>query len=525
MATIPTGPAKIGRYQILGELGRGAMGRVYRAFDPNIGRNIALKVIPLDTADPEQAQRFRREAQAAGILSHPNIVTIYDAGEDGGFLYIAMELVDGPTLQHLLAQGPLPLEQALSLAEQASAALDHAHARAIVHRDIKPANLMVQAGILKVTDFGVAKSGMTGLTSTGQVLGTPSYLAPEVVKGGAADARSDIFSLGAVLYELFTGTRAFPGDNISTVIYRVISEQPPAPSRVLSTLPPGLNHAVLKALAKEPDERYSQCADLVADLKNYGALAAEGTVAAQPPAAAAPFPEMLDQTVKLTAVKSSSALPSPTRPSPAKAAPSIASRSKFAWITAALVVMLLAGGLFLRSRRGAAPDSLTPAAETAGGAGRSATPSPGMRATGMRATPSSAAAAVGGAGAAGSDADKPSALGAPLPPAAAPDASASGSNGAATGSPAAAPPAPVAMGRLAVHTEPPGARILLNGEETDYRAPVNFALAPGRYQITLVRAGFSDETREIVVEPNRAQELRITMKRGGVIRRLNPFRR
>src|SRR3972149_2190268 len=138
MATPPTGPETIGRYQILGELGRGAMGRVYRAFDPNIGRNNAVKVIPLDTADPELAMRFRREAQAAGILSHPNIVTIFDAGDDGGFLYIAMELVDGQTLQQMLSTGPLPLAQAISFCEQAGAALDHAHNRAIIHRDIKP---------------------------------------------------------------------------------------------------------------------------------------------------------------------------------------------------------------------------------------------------------------------------------------------------------------------------------------------------------------------------------------------------
>ncbi|MBI2818909.1 MAG: serine/threonine protein kinase, partial [Acidobacteria bacterium] len=143
MTSNSAGPQKIGRYQILGELGRGAMGRVYRAFDPNIGRNIAVKVIPLDTADPELATRFRREAQAAGILSHPNIVTIFDAGDDGGFLYIAMELVEGQTLQQMLSSGPLPVEQVISFCEQAGAALDHAHARAIIHRDIKPANIMV----------------------------------------------------------------------------------------------------------------------------------------------------------------------------------------------------------------------------------------------------------------------------------------------------------------------------------------------------------------------------------------------
>jgi len=299
MASTPTGPEKIGRYKILGELGRGAMGRVYRAFDPNIGRNIAVKVIPLDTADPELAMRFRREAQAAGILSHPNIVTIFDAGDDGGFLYIAMELVEGPTLQQMLAQGPLPIEQVISFCEQAGAGLDHAHARAIIHRDIKPANIMVQAGVVKVTDFGVAKSGTAGMTSTGQVLGTPSYLAPEVVKGGAADARSDVFSFGVVLYEMLTGRRAFAGDNLSTIIYRIIAEQPPAPTLVVSSLPAGVNYVVQKALAKERDERYASCAELVADLRNYSALEAQGKAAALPVNVPPPFPDMLSKTAKL----------------------------------------------------------------------------------------------------------------------------------------------------------------------------------------------------------------------------------
>ena len=178
----PMSLEKAGRYQITGELGHGAMGVVYRGFDPTIGRTVAIKTVLLDTGDPEMIRRFRREAQAAGILSHPNIVTIYDAGEDHGVFYIAMELVEGETLQQVMQSGPLPMEKVIPIVEQVGSALDHAHARQIIHRDIKPANIMLAGDSAKVMDFGVAKMSGVGLTSTGQVLGTPSYMSPELVK-------------------------------------------------------------------------------------------------------------------------------------------------------------------------------------------------------------------------------------------------------------------------------------------------------------------------------------------------------
>ena len=510
MASTPTGPEKIGRYKILGELGRGAMGRVYRAFDPNIGRNIAVKVIPLDTADPELAMRFRREAQAAGILSHPNIVTIFDAGDDGGFLYIAMELVEGPTLQQMLAQGPLPIEQVISFCEQAGAGLDHAHARAIIHRDIKPANIMVQAGVVKVTDFGVAKSGTAGMTSTGQVLGTPSYLAPEVVKGGAADARSDVFSFGVVLYEMLTGRRAFAGDNLSTVIYRIISEQPPAPTLVVSTLPAGVNYVVQKALAKERDERYASCAELVADLRNYSALEAQGKAAALPVNVPPPFPDMLSKTAKLDLGSVQS--PAPAAPPPIAPA-AAASQKKLAWGVAGLAAALIVGAILWRGRSAnepsstatAPPPTSAPAAPSnASGPGTSSNPPQPVTTPSTRRSP-----------------DQTPANASPAPASRVAAAPATG-----TASPRAAPPAAALMGRVVVHTEPAGARILVNGEATSYRTPVNFALAPGRYKITVERDGFESVTQEVVVEANRAATTRIELKRsgGGILRRL-PFRR
>ncbi len=276
---------KAGRYQIIGELGHGAMGVVYRGFDPTIGRTVAIKTVLLDTGDPELIKRFRREAQAAGILSHPNIVTIYDAGEDNGVFYIAMELVEGETLQQIVARGPLPMDQMMAIAEQVSGALDHAHARQIIHRDIKPSNIMVTGDTAgdtaKVMDFGVAKITSMGMTSTGQVLGTPSYMSPELVKGANLDGRSDIFSLGVVLYEMVTGSKPFIGENITTVIYKIIGEQPEPPADINPALHPGLNYVVLKALAKNPADRYQNCAELVADLKNYRALSDQGKAAAR----------------------------------------------------------------------------------------------------------------------------------------------------------------------------------------------------------------------------------------------------
>ena len=511
MATIPTSPGKIGRYQILGELGRGAMGRVYRAFDPTIGRNVALKTIPLDTSDPELAMRFRREAQAAGILSHPNIVTIYDAGEDAGFLYIAMELVEGQTLQQMLAQGPLPLDQVISIGEQTGAALDHAHARAIIHRDIKPANIMMQAGMVKVTDFGVAKAGAAGMTSTGQVLGTPSYLAPEVVKGGAADARSDIFSLGAVIYELLTGRRAFPGDNLSTIIYRVIAEQPSPPSTVVSSLPAGLNHAVLKALAKEPEGRYTICADLVADLKNHRALEANGTAVAQSANAAAPFPELLARTSKFNAEDPA------LRTQPMNAAqvqPSPASRARFGWLAAAVVGILLVAGFLWRSRM-ASNTVFPPSDGSALAPAASAPSSPGDR-------PESPATSLPPKSPQPVSASPPDrAASAPPPSSIAVTLPGSGGTAASEAGPATA----VAMGRVAIHTAPAGARITIDGQETSYRSPVNIVLPAAMHQIKVERAGFATESRDVVVEASRALQVRIVMKRAGLIRRLNPFRR
>ena len=271
---------KAGRYEIVGELGRGAMGVVYKAVDPVIGRTVAVKAIRLSSegtglSRAELLARFQTEARAAGLLTHPNIVVVFDAGEEDGLYYITMEMVEGKSLQALLDDGhAFPLPRVLRIVEQACSALQFAHERNVVHRDIKPANIMLTADdTVKVTDFGTAKILQFGtVQQTAHVMGTPSYMSPEQVKGRAVDGRSDIFSLGVMLYEMLTGEKPFPGQNITTVIYKIVNEEPVPPKQVDPAIHAGISAVVMKALAKDPETRYQSCREMWDDLHNYRAL-------------------------------------------------------------------------------------------------------------------------------------------------------------------------------------------------------------------------------------------------------------
>src|SRR5689334_13034533 len=273
--------AKAGRYEIVGELGRGAMGIVYKAMDPVIGRTVAVKTIRLSEEgtglkSSELLARFQTEARAAGLLTHPNIVVVFDAGEEDGLYYITMELVEGKSLQALLDGGhSFPLPRTLRIMEQTCSALQFAHERNVVHRDIKPANLMLTADdTVKITDFGTAKILQFGtMQQTAHVMGTPSYMSPEQVKGRAVDGRNDIFSLGVLLYEMVTGEKPFPGQNITTVIYKIVNEEPVPPKQIDPSNNARISAVVMKALANEPEARYQSCKETWEDLRNYRSVA------------------------------------------------------------------------------------------------------------------------------------------------------------------------------------------------------------------------------------------------------------
>ncbi len=267
---------KAGRYEILGELGRGGMGVVYRAKDPLIGRTVAVKTIRLSEegtgmSHAQLVERFQTEARAAGLLTHPNIVVIYDAGETDGLYYITMELVNGKSLQSLLDSGEkFTLPRLLHIMEQVCAALQFAHDHNVVHRDIKPANIMLAADdLVKITDFGTAKILQYGGAQQTSAMGTPGYMSPEQIKGKAVDGRTDIFSLGVMLYELTTGQRPFRGQDVASILYRILNEDPVPPQKLNPGIPLGVSSTILKALAKSPHLRYENCRELLEDLKNY----------------------------------------------------------------------------------------------------------------------------------------------------------------------------------------------------------------------------------------------------------------
>lgn len=264
------------------------MAVVYRAVDPTIGRTVALKTMRFDVHGIERNEvlsRFRNEARAAGKLLHPNLVTIYDAGEQEGTFYIAMECVDGHTLQALLAeQRFLTLDRTIDVMSQICSGLDYAHAAGVVHRDIKPANIMMtRSDVVKIMDFGIAKAG-TQLTTNGAVLGTPNYISPEMVKGDAVDGRSDLFSAAVILHEMLLGERPFTAPNVSTIIYKIVNE--PLSPDLETRVHPTMAAILRKALSKHPSDRFQRGADLVGALKDYQALLTQPI-----PAPVAPVPQ------------------------------------------------------------------------------------------------------------------------------------------------------------------------------------------------------------------------------------------
>jgi eukaryotic-like serine/threonine-protein kinase len=290
----------LGTYRLQSRIGAGAMGEVYQAHDDKLNRRVAVKLIAIDLArDADRLQRFRQEAQAASSLNHPNIVVVHDFGELDGRPFIVTELVEGVTLRDRLEQGPVPIRDAIEIALQVTSALAAAHARGLVHRDIKPENVMLRPdGYVKVLDFGLAKlaqaepaesvelgtgAALTCLTQPGQAAGTPSYMSPEQARAEPVDARTDVFSVGAVLYELVTRRRAFAGESPAVIFAGILAGTPPAPTGINPNAPPELERLITKALEKDRELRYQSIADLRADLLRLRRESDAGHLAASTP--------------------------------------------------------------------------------------------------------------------------------------------------------------------------------------------------------------------------------------------------
>ncbi len=291
--------SRLGPYEIVSPLGAGGMGEVYKARDTRLGRTVAVKVLPTHIAlSPEVRQRFEREAKTISQLSHPHICALYDVGREGETEYLVMEYLEGETLSDRLVKGPLTLEQTLKYGVEIAEALDTAHRREIVHRDLKPGNVMLTKSGVKLLDFGLAKAlpspggrgvggeGPTslptqqGLTQEGTILGTFQYMAPEQLEGKEADARTDIFAFGAVLYEIATGRKAFSGTTQASLITAIMSAEPPSISSLRPMSPPALDRVVKKCLAKDPEDRWQNAADLGSELKWIGESGSQAGVAA-----------------------------------------------------------------------------------------------------------------------------------------------------------------------------------------------------------------------------------------------------
>jgi serine/threonine-protein kinase len=267
MATIPS---SIGRYQILELVGRGGMGVLYRAHDPVLERDVALKMMHVDfTLDNAARERFQREAKAVARLQHRNVVTIHELGEVDGTPYIVMEFLTGRDLDAMLkGDVPLSIAQKIDIAAQLCEGLAYAHDQGIIHRDIKPGNVRIlEDGTVKILDFGIAKFAMSSVTQSGTVMGTPSYMAPEQIMGQPLDGRADLFAVGVLLYELFTGAKPFAGDTPTAVVYQIMHVEPPNVRDVVPDLPEALQEIITRALQKNPNDRYGKASEMAADLQ------------------------------------------------------------------------------------------------------------------------------------------------------------------------------------------------------------------------------------------------------------------
>ncbi len=352
---------KLGKFEIQQVLGRGAMGEVYLGVDPAIGREVAIKTILDASAQGSEAkERFAREAKAAGVLNHPNLVTIYEFGEDQGVLYIAMEFVRGHDFEELLRDQSLTRSELLEVLAQVCDGLDFAHRAGIVHRDIKPTNVRVHKDgrrmISKVMDFGVARVGNSDMTATGIVMGTVSYMAPEYIRTGKPDPRSDLFAVGVMLYEALSGRKPFAGDTTPTILYKIVNEpHDPIDTSQLQGISPAIKAVLERALSKDPDQRFQHADEFARALRaakdpTWSGMMDDHTI--QVTRSSAPTAPVAPATVQLNAPTAAGA-PALSVPSPAAAAPAplvvpptpAPSSKKGLWIGLAAVLLMGLGGV------------------------------------------------------------------------------------------------------------------------------------------------------------------------------------
>jgi len=489
----------LGRYEIVGEIARGAMGVVYKARDPLIDRLVAIKTVNIGMSNVESEtfeRRFFREAKSAGRLNHPNVVTIHDVGKSEDVAYIAMEFLEGKSLREIMDSGVvLSPHRIADIVAEIAEGLAFAHRNGVVHRDVKPANVMVLAsGAVKITDFGIALLPTGTRTMTGNVFGSPRYTSPEQVMGRPIDGRSDIFSLGAVLFEMLTGHSAFVGSDLNGILKQVLTDPTPPPSTHNPKLPRAFDHIVGKALAKDPAERYQDADEMARDLRLYDRVDLDTP-------APAPLPA-LEHPTNPKAVPATDVVRPPLVPL-AAAAEGPWWKRRVVWSTAVAAVVVIALATFLVPRKGTAPTVAAPMLAKSGtiappGAPAAAPPSVAPAPTAVEApTPA-----------------RPPAATAPTPVAAAKSDAAPAPSGESAPSAATAampPPMPVApkpTGRVVLAVQPWG-EIYVDGKKRGISPPTKeLRLPPGQHVVEIRNGTFPPHSETVQV--NADEVVRIT---------------
>src|SRR5262245_15815317 len=508
---------RIGRYKIVRELGRGAMGIVYHANDPNIGRPVAIKTIQFNSSRKQEEldrmrERLFREARSAGILSHRGIVTIYDVDQQDELAYIAMEYVDGPTLEYLMSgAAALAADRMFSILNQTAVALDYAHSMRIVHRYIKPDNILVTAdGTAKITDFGIAKiTASEQFTMTGNIVGTPHYMSPEQVQGHPVDGRSDQFSLSVIAYEMLTGEKPYTGEHLTTVVYKIVAEEPASPRRFNPSLTLAIETALRKGLAKRPEARSRSCQEFVEALEK--ACAASPGWKLLPRSGTLSEPTFGEVPTARTKPKPAVTLPPPRRPARSEMSSTVMTKPRGGFVPFLLAILVAAGLLALIGWQAAPwlmpprttptsppPHTEPPQPKTQA---QDQTPQPAQQPPTQAAAPPTAPApqttppTAPAAEAAPPAERKPSPLGPAPADAPTRDADRPETRRAARPAPPAGSPQ-----QVMIMTSPSGATARLdNNPALTCATPCMLQVLPGRHIVALTLRGYQLETREVYV--------------------------